>query len=136
MQSNKIFYLSWKGEQSGAYSKEEILDMLKVGKIGYLHKIRTKSTLWILLKDANLDELETIPTQKTEYKSDYFTILMYGVAGLSFLSIWILCASLGLSMYAYSMKDKRNALCSFALALIISICGYSFFEKIFPSILE
>lgn len=136
MRTNKIFYLSWKGEQSGAYSKEEILDMLNVGKIGYLHKIRTKSTSWILLKDANLDEFELPPQQKTEYKSDYFAVLMYAVAGLSFLSMWILGASLGLSMYAYSLKDKKNALCSFALALLISICGYFFFEKVFPSISE
>ena len=136
MNGNKIFYISWKGEQSGAYTKEDILEMLNVGKIGYLHKVRTQNSDWVLLKDANLDELALKQPVKTEYKTDYFAILMYTVAGLSFLSVWILGASFGLSVYAYTMKDKKNAIASMLLAFVISACGFLFFETIFPAISE
>ena len=136
MNNKKIFYISWKGEESGAFSKEEILEMLNLGKIGYLHKIRTESTQWILLKDANLDEIESAVPQKPENKTDFFAVLMYATAGLSFLSFWILGVSIGLSVYAYLMSDKKNAIISFIIAIIISLSGYYFFETIYPTISE
>lgn len=140
MNNKKIFYISWKGEESGAFSKEEILEMLNLGKIGYLHKIRTKSSQWIPIKDTNLDEIETITLQKTgqfvEHKTDYFTMLMYATAGLSFLSLWILGVSIGLSVYAYLINDKKNAIISLILTIVISLSGYYFFDAIYPIISE
>ena len=136
----KIFYIRWKGKESGAFSKKEILDMLNVGKIGYLYKIRTKSTQWQLIKDVNLDEIESAEPEesksKAEYKTDYFAIILYSTAGLSFLSLWILSVSITLSIYAYLMNDKKNAVASLIFALIISLCGFFFFETIFPTISE
>jgi hypothetical protein len=138
--NKKIFYIHWKGKESGAFSKKEILDMLNVGKIGYLHKIRTKSTRWQLIKDVNLDEIESAEQQnsknKSDYKTDYFAIILYSTAGLSFLSLWILSVSLALSTYAYLMNDKKNAIGSLIFALIISLSGFFFFETIFPAISE
>ena len=66
----KIFYIRWKGKESGVFSKKEILDMLNIGKIGYLYKIRTKSTQWQLIKDVNLDEIESAEPEESKSKAE------------------------------------------------------------------
>ncbi len=138
MNGEKIYYISWKGEESGAYNATEIRNMLNTGKIGYLHLIRTKESKWIPIKDANLDALpqaETVP--QIEKKSDSLPILLYGIAGLTFLSAWIFLVSALLSIYIYtSANDKRNAIISLIVAATITLSGIIFFDIVYPTIAE
>ncbi len=137
MESDKIFYISWKGTESGPYSANNIRDMLETGKIGYLHFVRTRTSKWIALKDANLAELacatKTVVSQKRR-ENDFLTILLYVVAGLAFLSPWFFLVSISLAAWSRSNGDKFNATISLILSGSIAICGLLFFGFIYPTV--
>lgn len=137
MSEKKIFFLSWKGTESGPFSEGDIREMLECGKIGLLYQIRTETAQWRPLKDADLPLManeENASAGEQKAKADSFAFLVYIIAGLAFLSPWILFASVSLSIFQWVGGDKKGAFLSFATALLISLCGILFFEKIFPLI--
>jgi len=136
MDEEKIFYLKWKGRESGAYSAQELREMLALGKIGYLHLVRTRATGWEPLKDADLSEMASRAPASAAKKTDAFALLLYAAAGTAFLSPWVLAVCAALSAYAYSIGERRAAAMSFALAVAIGLCGYFFFGFVFPAIVE
>ncbi len=139
MDNDKVFYILWKGTESGAYSAKDIRDMLNTGKIGYLHLVRTKSSQWIALKDVDLDKLSCeakIAVKNKEKQSDFFTLSLYIVAGLSFLSAWIFVVSIVLSVLGWNKGERCNALISLVLSAVIAICGLMFFCFVYPTVSE
>ncbi len=139
MNGEKIFFLSWKGRESGPFSAKEIKDMLGCGKIGMLHLVRTKSTAWKPLKNVDLSKMtdESAPAApRSGEKIDALALTVYAVAGLTFLSPWLLSASFALSAYQWMAGFKRSAVLSFIVALAIAAGGMVFFGLVYPTILE
>ncbi len=130
----KKFFLSWKGAESGPYSAEEIADMLERGKIGLLHLVRTESTQWRPLKDANLQTDFDAPQSAS--KTDILAPIVYAAAGLAFLSPWVLAASCAMSVFLWISGDRKSAAFSFALAALIACAGLAFFGIVYPAVAE
>ena len=112
----KIYLLEWKGAESGPYSVAENRDMLSRGRIGLLHKIGTKDSAFVTLKDVDLDALEQSDARTANAPSDMLALASYAVAGIAFLSPWTLAASAAIAAYLWAAGVRRPAVLSIALS--------------------
>ena len=130
--TKKKYYLQWKGVQSGPFSIEEVERMLKFGEVGILHKIRMEDDdEFILLKDFDFTNASKIGVSGLllEY-------LMYGVSGLSFLSVWLLIVGIICSAILWKVGYKSLSRRSMIATLIIGTLGLVFFKAIYPVLIQ
>ncbi len=130
----KIYLLEWKGAESGPYSIAEIRDMLARGRIGLLHKIGTKDSAFVPLKDVDLDELEQSAARAANAPSDILALASYAVAGLAFLSPWVSAASAAVAVYLWAAGAKKSAVLSVALSAAFALLGILFFDILYPTL--
>lgn len=130
----KIYLLEWKGAESGPYSVAEIRDMLSRGRIGLLHKIGTKDSAFVTLKDVDLDALEQSDARTANAPSDILALASYAVAGIAFLSPWTLAASAAIAMYLWAAGARRPAVLSIALSAAFALLGILFFDIFYPTL--
>ena len=130
--TKKKYYLQWKGVQSGPFSIEEVERMLKFGEVGILHKIRMEDDdEFVLLKDFDFTNAPKIGVSGLllEY-------LMYGVSGLSFLSVWLLIVGIICSAILWKVGYKSLSRRSMIATLIIGTLGLVFFKAIYPVLIQ
>ena len=127
-------YYMWKGAESGPYSVAEIRDMLSRGRIGLLHKIGTKDSAFVTLKDVDLDALEQSDARTANAPSDILALASYAVAGIAFLSPWTLAASAAIAAYLWAAGARRPAVLSAALSAAFALLGILFFDIFYPTL--
>lgn len=135
------YYVMWKGEETGPFSSAELKEMLVLGKVGMLHKIRADNTQnWVYLKDfdiriLDIDNTPAEPQKKrssVKNNSGVMQYFVYTAAGLAFLSIYFYFVALVLSFIAFIQKDNRTAALGTSLSTGVYVLGIIFFKVIYP----
>ncbi len=135
---SREYYLKWKGVESGPYSRDEINAMLASGRAGLLHKIRRTDGPWTLLKDFDFNsqnfENRDCAGSKTGRVAggESFQLLLYGLSGSSFLSLYVYAVALAFCAFFLVFKDNKSALRFFLISSISFLCGNIFFRLICP----
>lgn len=130
----KIYFLEWKGVESGPFSIAEIRGMLACGKIGLLHKIGEKNSAFVALKDVDLDALECAAIRTKSAPTDIAEVGSYAVAGLAFLSPWTLAASAVFSVYLWTAGAKKTSVLSAVLSAVFAFLGILFFDILYQTL--
>jgi len=137
METDKIFYLKWKGGESGPFSETELGEMRASGKIGMLHLVSANRISWVPFKDFDASEAAASAAEENVVKrvaTDRFALALYALSGTAFLSPFIFLASAVLSIYAWHTGEKRLAVLSLALSAAIAAAGWAFFSMVIPAL--
>lgn len=127
----------WKGECLGSFSAEEMQDMLSRGALGLLHSVELKSGRMVSLSeffssgDLAAEGADSAGLGGAEFDFSTFGFLL---AGMSFLSVYVLVSALVYCAFLLRVGRRGLALAVSLVSILLCLAGYIFFSELLPKI--
>lgn len=131
------YRIFWKGECLGSFSAEEIEDMLSRGALGLLHSVELKSGRLVSLseffsnRDFALEGADSADSSGAEFDFSTFGFIL---AGMSFLSVYVLVSALVYCAFLLRVGRRGLALAVSVVSILLFLSGYIFFSELLPKI--